>query len=502
MKLHTKKPWLLLIVFLFLICFQTHVFAEDGLVSQPELKSAKAIDASSIMVKWTGNPKEDGMYVIYRKTPGKPYEILNAMLADSDTQNTYTDSNIVPNLKYTYTVCSVPASSMTYCSKSSSYRYSDSYTEATFNWDKYTGKDLVAYVCSIIKGKSYYSEVIDKKSTSVKYYLEGTDPGKYEVDVYALTSEGWSSYDKKGVTASTTIKTVSVKKPSLVGNGTVKLTWSKSQGASGYYIYRKSGNGKWKKIQTIDNNTVLYGYDDTVKKGKKYQYKVKAYVSNGTKTVTSKDSNITKKVKYSSVAKNPSKNLYKTGNQYMAGLSSKEIKEVQAAAKKFYQTYITSDMSDVEKVIAAQAYLAATCVYGTGTKYYTAWGAMVYKNKYGYHEATCYGYSYAMQALCASMGIECKVVKPDSKAYNPNHMWTMVKVEKKWYILDPQPNANYGIFSYFLLSGKTYTNLTGESFNTKTYSGISKKDYSRTKLNQYASSYKVYRTLKKMKLIK
>ena len=501
MRLQKRNPFLL-IVFLIMICFQTHVFAEDDPGSQPELKWAKAVDASNITVKWTGNPQEDEMYVIYRKTAGKPYELLNALIADSDTQNTYTDSKVVPNRKYTYTVCSVPAGSVIFRSTSCSYRSNGNYTEATFHWNKYEGKDLVAYVCSISKGKMHYSELIDKKYTTVSYYLNDTDTSGYEIDIYALTNKNWSSYDKKGVSASTTIKTVAVKKPSLVGNGTVKISWSKSKGATGYYIYRRNGNGKWQKIQTIDSNAVLYGYDDSVKKGKQYQYKVKAYVSDGKKTVTSKDSNITKKVKYSSVAKNPSKNLYKTDNEYMAGLSAKEIKEVQAAAKKFYQTYITSDMSDVEKVIAAQAYLAATCIYGTGTKSYTAWGAMVYKNKNGYHEATCYGYSYAMQALCSAMGIECKVVRPDSKAYNPNHMWTMVKVEKKWYILDPQPNANYGIYSYFLLSGKTYTNITGESFNTQVYSGISKTDYSRTKLNKYAAGYKVYRILKKMKLVK
>lgn len=500
MRLQKRAPLFLLALFM-LICFQTHVFAADDPGLEPKLNWAKAIDASSITVKWTGISKDSGVYVIYRKTAGKPYEILNAVVAGPDTQNTYTDSTVVPNRKYTYTVCSVPFDSMEMRSQSSSYRYGDGYIEATFNWDKYKGKDLVGYVCSISKGELHYSELIDKKYTTATYYLEGNIKSEYEVDIYALTNKNWSSYDKKGVSALTTIKKVSVKKPSLVGNGTVKLTWSKSKGATGYYLYRKSGNGKWKKIQTIDSNAVLYGYDDTVKKGQKYQYKVKAYVSDGKKTVTSKDSNITKKVKYSSVAKNPSKNLYKSGNEYMEGLSAKEIKEVQAAAKKFYQTYITSDMSDVEKVIAAQAYLAATCIYGTGTKFYNAWGAMVYKNKNGYHEATCYGYSYAMQALCASMGIECKIVRPDSKAYNPNHMWTMVKVEKKWYILDPQPNANYGIYSYFLLSGKTYTSITGESFNTKVYSGISKQDYSRTKLNKYASGYKVYRVLKKMKLV-
>lgn len=501
MKLYKKISFLFTLV-LILVCFQTHALADEGVPEQPKLNWAKAVDARSIQISWTSSSDKDGMYLIYRKSNGKPYSIIDAAPTVSSKKNQYTDSSVIPNQKYTYTVCSVPLENMHDCFIGSRYcTWGEGQAQFTIRWDKYKGKHLINYICFVRNGKTTDTLLVDPQKTTLQYSLDETDRENCEFEVYALTTGGWSSYDKQGVTAKTTINSVSVKNPVLVGNKTVKLTWTKSKRATGYYIYRKAGSEKWKKIQTINGEKTLYGYDDSVKKGTGYQYKVKAFVKIGKKTVTSADSNVTKKVKFSSITKNPSKNLYKSGNPYMKGLSSKEIEAVQKTAKKFYQTYITSDMSSVEKLIAAQAYLAATCVYGTGNKSYTAWGALVYKNKQGYHEATCYGYSYALQALCASMGLECKIVRPDSKAYNPNHMWTIVKIQGNWYIVDPQPNANFGIYSYFLLSGKTYVLITGESYDTKVYSCISKKDYPRTQLEKYASGYKVYRVLKKMKLI-
>lgn len=498
MKLR-RKCLTFLMFFLMMVCFNGTVV--KAAASQPKLEWAKELNASSIAVKWTGNPSEDEMYVIFRKTDGQPYKMINAVIADYKAEYAYVDSPVVPNQKYTYTVRSVPSEKIEPRPVQIGTLSSGSQVQCFASWEKSKEKDLTAYVIDFNKGNLHNTDIINKKYNTVKYYLQSEDEDVI-VNVYGLLKGGWSSYDKKGVSAKTTINKVSVKDPVVVGNGTVKLTWTQSKGATGYNIYRKTGNGKWKKVQTVDSGDALYGYDDTVKKGNQYQYKVKAFVSDGKKTVESSDSNITRKVNFSSVAREPSKKLYKAGNQYMSGLSSKEIKDVQNVAKKFYQTYITDDMTEVEKLIAAQAYLAATCVYGTGGKFYNAWGALVYKNKQGYHEASCYGYSYALQALCASAGLECKIVRPNSKATNPNHMWTMVKVEKKWYIVDPQPNANYGIFTYFLLSGKTYVQMTGETFDTKVYSGISGKDYSRKKLMQYASGYKVQRVMKKMKLTK
>lgn len=60
--------------------------------------------------------------------------------------------------------------------------------------------------------------------------------------------------------------------------GQVKLKWDKRSGASSYYIYRKSGSGKWKLVKKVKNN---YWTDKSVKKGKTYYYRIRAVCSKG-----------------------------------------------------------------------------------------------------------------------------------------------------------------------------------------------------------------------------
>lgn len=59
----------------------------------------------------------------------------------------------------------------------------------------------------------------------------------------------------------------------------VVVKWAESSNAAGYYIYRKTPGGKWRRIANVtDKNTISYT-DKTVKSknGKKYIYTVKAY---------------------------------------------------------------------------------------------------------------------------------------------------------------------------------------------------------------------------------
>ena len=61
-----------------------------------------------------------------------------------------------------------------------------------------------------------------------------------------------------------------------------KICWNEIAGASGYYVYRStSKDGKIKKIETIKKSDNVYCYDNNVKDGKIYYYKVKAYRNEG-----------------------------------------------------------------------------------------------------------------------------------------------------------------------------------------------------------------------------
>ena len=74
-----------------------------------------------------------------------------------------------------------------------------------------------------------------------------------------------------------TLKTSAVKTTSLT------LKWSKVSGATGYEIYRSTDGESWKKIKSVSSKTTSYT-DKSLKKGKKYYYKVRAYRKADSKT--------------------------------------------------------------------------------------------------------------------------------------------------------------------------------------------------------------------------
>ena len=63
-------------------------------------------------------------------------------------------------------------------------------------------------------------------------------------------------------------------------NTSIKLTWKKTTGASGYQVYRYSG-GKWVKVATT---TSTYYTNTGLKKNTEYKYKVRAYQKVGSTT--------------------------------------------------------------------------------------------------------------------------------------------------------------------------------------------------------------------------
>lgn len=80
------------------------------------------------------------------------------------------------------------------------------------------------------------------------------------------------------------------------GGSKVKLTWKKVTGASGYEIFMKTGNGKYKKIKTIGKGKTVSFTKTKLSKKKSYSFKVRAYVTVDGKKIYGADSNV-KKVK-------------------------------------------------------------------------------------------------------------------------------------------------------------------------------------------------------------
>lgn len=76
-------------------------------------------------------------------------------------------------------------------------------------------------------------------------------------------------------------------KTTAVTTSSIKVSWKKSTGVTGYKIYRAtSKNGKYKEIKKIKNkNTTSYTDKKGVKAGKTYYYKVRSYKTSKGKTI-------------------------------------------------------------------------------------------------------------------------------------------------------------------------------------------------------------------------
>jgi transglutaminase/protease-like cytokinesis protein 3 len=473
-----------------LLCFTPKIAFASENVEKPVLISATAVDASSIKIQWK-KVENAGLYAIYRKEEDSSYKLYDYCLPNGKSKQSYTDSKVLSKTNYTYSVASIPTADVTHVNIIKSTISIGGGTKNIYlSWDKSNYTNVYRYLI-VVNDVVVDTEENTKKSVQLTLLDSSSD---VDNSVYALSKGNWSGYDKTGVSAKTSIKASKIKSTKLVATNKIRINWTKSPGATGYYIYRKpKGSSSYKKIATVTGDTQTYCYN-TIKKNTTYYYTVKAFTQVGKSVDCDSYDKTGFKVCYKATTINPNNKLYSKGRAYRSSLTSKQLKEVQSAVKKFFNKYITSDMTNIEKIVAAQVYLKKTCVYADSTsknKSYTAWGALVYKNKNGYHEATCYGYSLAMQALCDSMGITCELIYPNSKAANPNHLWNRIKLGKKWYMLDAQVNSNYGLLNYFLVSGKYYKLCTGETWNTKTYTNISSKDYSQDEIVNALYGYRI-----------
>lgn len=155
---------------------------------------------------------------------------------------------------------------------------------------------------------------------------------------------------------------------------------------------------------------------------------------------------------------------YAPGSVYGPSLTQTELNQVKEVVQQFVEGYITTDMSDYEKVELAQEFLNQTCSYAANwskNRANTAWGALIY------HEAQCSGYARAMKALCDGMGVGCYYVHANETASNPSHQLNIVEVDGNWYIVDPQLNDTMGSYwPAFLLSEQAYRSLTGVTWDS------------------------------------
>lgn len=90
-----------------------------------------------------------------------------------------------------------------------------------------------------------------------------------------------NSNNSKKVSPPAKVKFKSVKR---IGKTKAKLSWKKVTGASGYEIYMKTGNGKYKKLKTLGKTKTSY-MKTGLKKKTSYTFRIRAYKKSGGKKI-------------------------------------------------------------------------------------------------------------------------------------------------------------------------------------------------------------------------
>lgn len=138
------------------------------------------------------------------------------------------------------------------------------------------------------------------KNSTAQAYAKNNNLKFVDIDhVHTYTSgvTKAASYTSAGVRTDTCTICGEIKRESIaikkLGKASVKsaenvsagitVKWGKVNGATGYELYRKNGNGSYRKLKTLSGNAAISYTDKTAKSGVIYTYAVKAIASaNGT----------------------------------------------------------------------------------------------------------------------------------------------------------------------------------------------------------------------------
>ena len=243
------------------------------------------------VVTWTA-VKNAETYSVWRKTSSTGWKKLATVEG-----TTYTDKTAESNQTYYYTIRCMNAGK-NICTSDYNRTGTKAYYLAASNISSLTltSNGIVVKWNKVAGAKSYriyrkttggYTRIGTVNNGNTTSYTDTTaESGKtYTYAVKPYNGNDSADYTGKQVTylAAPTLSTLA-----NAANG-VSLKWNSISGAQKYYIYRKEGNGGYKKIAEV-KDAVSYT-DKSVTSGKKYTYAVRALKGSSMSAYTGKSIN-------------------------------------------------------------------------------------------------------------------------------------------------------------------------------------------------------------------
>lgn len=258
--------------------------------SAPKLVSVTSSTATNVTVKW-GTVSGANGYKVMRKADGS--KTWSTIGTTNSKKLSYTDKKVSCGVKYHYTVRAYRNVSkkpvlgsynsngleiMTIPDRPVVSVSSANYNKLNVSWSRSNGATGYKVYRKVVNGTYKLIRNISGGATGFADTVECGTEYYYYVTAYVINNKvEYGSFDSEAVKGKAVPQTVKLGSPSTT-KGQAKINWSTVPGATGYYVYSKTGNSGYKLIADVKGGNVKSYTDKNVVSGKKYTYTVKAYI--------------------------------------------------------------------------------------------------------------------------------------------------------------------------------------------------------------------------------
>lgn len=259
--------------------------------SAPKLVSVTSSTATNVTVKWETVSGANG-YKVMRKADGS--KTWSTIGTTDSKRLSYTDKKVSCGVKYHYTVRAYRNVSkkpvlgsynsngleiMTIPDRPVVSVSSANYNKLNVSWSRSNGATGYKVYRKVVNGT--YKLIRNISGGAATGFADTVECGTeyyYYVTAYVINNKvEYGSFDSEAVKGKAIPRTVKLGSPSTT-KGQAKINWSTVSGATGYYVYSKTGNSGYKLIADVKGGNVKSYTDKNVVSGKKYTYTVKAYI--------------------------------------------------------------------------------------------------------------------------------------------------------------------------------------------------------------------------------
>ena len=251
------------------------LYSEKEIVYLAIPEFAVKATTSGVNISWDKVSGAEG-YKIMRKVKGGSWKTIKTV---SSSTTSYTDTKASSGKYIYYVVKAVNDSyisdydthALTYI-KTPEVSVKNVSSGVYVSWDKVGGATSYEVYRKAGSAKSWKKVATTKKASYTDKNVKSGTTYKYCIKAIGSVKSayGGSSYEKTRFLSAPKLENIKSTKSG------VTIYWDDVKGASKYHIYRKTGSGSYKLIETVSGGSTVKYLDKSAKKGTTYSYRVYA----------------------------------------------------------------------------------------------------------------------------------------------------------------------------------------------------------------------------------